>query len=228
MTVAVPGFVPIDSGGTARVSHPLPLLRSYNRQHNRREGQSLSSSLTFGPDACGRPHSYGTIRRYRSRSFREEGVASWHLCARFAKRSRYRATTSVMPTIRRGGYSIRTFKPFAPWSARATSVSVCAPAACVQDWSGKRSESFSFHHNEAYGAPQRTRPPRSTSLMTDGSSGDRVKVRLPSLLLRTSPTSPLASNPRPARAFPVASSSKNSSAFTPLGFCASTDRAVSN
>lgn len=40
--VAIAGFVPIYSGGTARDSHPLPLTRGYVRQHNRRARQSLS------------------------------------------------------------------------------------------------------------------------------------------------------------------------------------------
>lgn len=64
--------------------------------------------------------------------------------------------------------------------------------------------------------------------MAEGSSGERVKVRLPSLLLITSPTSPFASNPRPDRAFPIASSSKNSPAFTLFGFGAASEYAPSN
>lgn len=39
------GFVPIDSGGTARDLHPLPLPEGYVTGHSRREGQNLSSSL---------------------------------------------------------------------------------------------------------------------------------------------------------------------------------------
>jgi large subunit ribosomal protein L28 len=34
-------------------------------------------------------------------------------------------------------------------------------------------------------------------------SGEKARVRLPSRLVKTRPTSPLESNPKPARAFPV-------------------------
>jgi hypothetical protein len=69
------GFVPIDSGGTARDSHPLPLLRGHNGQHNRRRHQNLSSSInvqlllnsiTEASDACEHSACYGTIRTLTS------------------------------------------------------------------------------------------------------------------------------------------------------------------
>ncbi len=80
-TVAVPGFVPIYSGGTARAFHPLPLLERYTGQHNRREQQNLSSALIVTiycgsfihtAAACGRSASYGTIPQHNSILLSEE------------------------------------------------------------------------------------------------------------------------------------------------------------
>lgn len=74
------GFVSIDSGGTARDSHPLPLLRSHNGQHNRRRHQNLSSSIMLSvysiaeaPDACERSAGYGTIHTRTLRFHSAEG-----------------------------------------------------------------------------------------------------------------------------------------------------------
>lgn len=188
------------------------------------------SSLQIGLRASAKPHAQdaceclsccGTIPPLCVGSPRQ-GVRTWHSCVRFVRRSLYPGTMSATPTIKPGVCLIRTSRRFARWSGRVTNGSACALAVCGQDWSKKRFNTpppFQGH----YGAPQSIRPPRSINLMTEGSSGESVKVRPPSLLLSTSPTSPFASRPRPARAFPLASSSRNSSAFTPFGFCASAD-----
>ena len=81
----ITGFVPIDSGGTARDSHPLPLLGSHNGQHNRRWHQTLSSSIMLSvysnsiaeeSDACERSVGYGTIRTRTLRFHSAEGSAA--------------------------------------------------------------------------------------------------------------------------------------------------------
>jgi hypothetical protein len=69
-TVALAGFVPIHSGGTARDSHPLPLSGNYNVSGNsRRHEQFLSSSLL-----CENLFSYDTRSRGgSSKSLKQRG-----------------------------------------------------------------------------------------------------------------------------------------------------------
>ncbi|CUS39045.1 hypothetical protein COMA2_60125 [Candidatus Nitrospira nitrificans] len=43
-TVTFTGFVPIDSGGTARDSHPLPLLRAYGGSTIEENGKTCQGS----------------------------------------------------------------------------------------------------------------------------------------------------------------------------------------
>src|SRR5712691_10614621 len=72
------------------------------------------------------------------------------------------------------------------------------------------------------------RPLWSDNFTANRSSGERASFRFPSRLVSTRPTSPFLSSPNPARAFPLASNKRNSSAFTPLIFCALTGEGTSH
>jgi hypothetical protein len=145
---------------------------------------------------CHRRTPYGTV----TPQFSTVRVRStpWHSHVTSAQRSISQAITSVTPTTRRSAPSIRTSSVSARWLRDRSGVSASALVASAAARSRRRSSPL-FR----YGTDHRIRPERSVSLTATGPSGDKAKVRPPSRLVRTRPTSPFASKPNPARAFPV-------------------------